>query len=100
MQVLESQDNRLGPRPSQNQGGHCRQLPAPQLLGGKGSHALRRQGNVHKRRNKGRVLPRVEANKPQRVLEICEALIGRSIRTKSQPAPLGNWMQRCVLQEL
>jgi hypothetical protein len=100
VQVLEGEDNRLRPRASQKQSSHCRQLPAPQLLGRKGGHALRRQWNVHKRRNKGRVLPRVEANQPQRVLEICEALIGGSINAKSQAAPLGNRMQRRVLEEL
>ena len=71
VQVLESEHDRLRPRPSQNQSGHCRQLPAPQLLRWEASRALRRQRNVYERREQGRVFRRVEANQPQRVLEIC-----------------------------
>ena len=100
MQVLESEDNRLRPRPSENPGGHRRQLSAPQLLGCEGGRALRRQGNVHERRKQGRVFGRVETDEPQRVLEICEALLGRNIHTKALPAPFGDWMQRGVLQKL
>ena len=100
MQVLESEDNRLRPRPSQNQGGHRRQLPAPQLLRREAGRAIRRQRNVYERREQGRVFRRVEADQPQRVLEICEALLGRSIHTKALPAPFGDWMQRRVLQKL
>ena len=99
MQVLEGDDNRLGPRPSQNQGGHRRHLPAPQLLGGKGERAPRRQWNVHKRRNKGRVLPRVETDQAQRVLKISEALLGRSIHTKALASPFGDRMKRRVLEQ-
>ena len=43
---------------------------------------------------------RVEADQPQRVLEVCEALLGRSIHTKALPAPFRDWMQRRVLQKL
>ena len=42
----------------------------------------------------------VEADQPQRAFEVGEALLGRRIRAKSQPAPFGDWMQRRVLQEL
>jgi hypothetical protein len=37
---------------------------------------------------------RVEANQPQRILEICEALLGKRIHTKALPAPFRDWMQR------
>ena len=43
---------------------------------------------------------RVEADQTQRAFEVGEALLGRSIRTKTQPAPFGDWMQRRVLQKL
>ena len=100
MQVLESEDNRLGPRPGQNPGGHRRQLPSPQLFGREIRGAARRQRDVHERREQGRVFGWVEADQTQRAFEVGEALLGRRIRTKSLPAPFGDWMQRRVLQEL
>src|SRR5580704_12330471 len=42
----------------------------------------------------------IEADQTQRAFEIGEALLGRRIRTKSQPPPFGDWMKRRVLQEL
>ena len=56
----KASDNRLGPRPRQNPGGHCRQLPAPQLFGREFRGAVRRQRNVHERREQGRMFGWVE----------------------------------------
>jgi hypothetical protein len=60
----------------------------------------RRQRNVYERREQGRVFCGVEPDKPQRVLEIREALLGRGIHTKALPAPFRDWMKRGILQEL
>src|SRR4029077_20910682 len=43
---------------------------------------------------------RVEADQPQRTLQVGEALFGRRVCAKSQPAPFCNRMQRRILQEL
>jgi hypothetical protein len=43
---------------------------------------------------------RVEADRPQRALKLGEALVGRRINAKSQPAPFGDGMQGRVLQKL
>jgi hypothetical protein len=100
VQVLESEDDRLRPRASQIPRCHRRQLSAPQLLGREGCRALGRQWNVYERRKQGRVFRGVEADQPQCVLEICEALLGRSIHAKALPPPFGNRMKRGVLQKL
>ena len=92
MQVLEGDDNRLRPCASQNQGGHCRQLPAPQVLGWEGSQPLQRQWNVYERRNQGRVFCNVEADQPQRHLEICKTLLGGGINAEALPTPFRDGM--------
>ena len=60
-------------------------------LGGKGM-STRGARSVH--------LDCVEADEAKRLLEIGEALFGRQISAKSLPTPLGEWMERCVLQQL
>ena len=49
VQVLEREDNRLRPRPSQNPGSHRRQLPSPQFFRREMGRAARRERNVHER---------------------------------------------------
>ena len=83
MQVLESKDNRLGPRPSQNPGGHRRKLPSPQFFRRKIGGAASRQRDVNEWREQRRVFRGVEADQAQRVLKVGETLFGRSIRAKS-----------------
>ena len=100
MEVFESEDNRLGPRPSQNQSGHRRQLPSPQLVRREISRAARRERDVHERCEQRRMFGRVEADQTQRVFEVGEALFGRSILAKPLPAPFDDWMEWRVLQEL
>jgi hypothetical protein len=46
------------------------------------------------------VFRRIEADQPQCVLEIGEALLGRRVHAKALPAPFGDRMQRGVLQKL
>src|ERR1700722_3071104 len=100
MQILESEDYRLRPRPRHNPGSHRRQLPAPKLFWREIGRAARRENDVHERCKQRRMLDRIEADQPQRVFEVGEALIGRSIQTKPLPAPFDDWMEWRVLQEL
>src|SRR4029077_18217522 len=100
MQVFESEDKRRGPRPRQNPGGHCRQLPAPQLFGREIRGAVWRQRDVNERCEQGRMFGWVEAGQTQRAFEVGEALLGWRIRTKTEPPPFRDWMQRRVLQKL
>ena len=57
-------------------------LPAAKLAARSG-----RQRNVDERREQGRVFGWVEADQPQRVLEVGEALFGRSIRPPKRCRP-------------
>ena len=100
MQVFETEDKRLGPRPRQNPGSHCGQLPSPQFFGREIRGTVRRQRDVNERCKQRRMFGWVEADQTQRAFEVGEALLGRRIRTKSQPPPFGDWMQRRVLQKL
>src|ERR1700733_9117904 len=100
MQVFESEDKRLGPRPRQNPGSHRRQLPSPQLFGREIRGAVRRQRDVNERCEQGRMFGWVEAGQTQRAFEVGEALLGWRIRTKTKPPPFGDWMERRVLQKL
>src|ERR1700722_16776544 len=100
MQILESKDNRLGPRTRQNPDSHCRQLPSPQLFGREIRGAVRRQRDVNQRCEQWRMFGWVEADQTQRAFEVGKALLGRRICTKSQPPPFSDWMQRRVLQQL
>src|SRR5271169_2728060 len=100
MQVLESKDNRLRPRPSQNPSGHRRQLPSSQFFRREMGRAARRERDVHERCEQRRMFGWVEADQTQRVFEVGEALLGWRIRTKTEPPPFGDWMERRVLQKL
>src|ERR1700722_11870949 len=100
MQILESEDYRLRPRPRQNPGSHRRQLPPPELFWRESGRVARRQNDVHERCKQRRMLDRIEADQPQRAFEVGEALFGRSIRTETEPPPFGDWMERRVLQKL
>src|ERR1700722_14222208 len=100
MQILESEDYRLRPRPRQKPGSHRRQLPPPKLFWREIGRAARRENDVHERCKQRRMLDRIEADQPQRVFEVGEALFGRSIQAKPLPAPFDNWMEWRVLQEL
>ena len=100
MEVFESEDNRLGPRPRENPGSHRRQLPSPQLFGREIRGTCRRQRDVHERCEQGRIFGWVEADQTQRAFEVSKALFSRNIHAKTLPAPFGDWMQRRVLQKL
>src|ERR1700733_1907476 len=100
MQVFESEDKRLGPRPPQNPGGHCRQLLSPPLFRREIRGAVRRQRDVNERCEQGRMFGWVETGQTQRAFEVGEALLGWRIRTKTEPPPFGDWMERRVLQKL
>jgi hypothetical protein len=86
MQILESEDYRLRPRPRQNPGSHRRQLPPPKLFWREIGRAARRENDVHERCKQRRMLDRIEADQPQRVFEVGEALFGRGIQAKPLPA--------------
>ena len=100
VKVLEDDDRWLRARSGQDHIGHRSQLPASQGLGREFGRALRRQRNVYQWREKGRVFRVVEADQPQRVLKISEALLGRGLHTKSKTAPIGQGMQGRVLEQL
>ena len=55
MQILESEDYRLRPRPRQNPGGHRRQLPPPQLFWREIRGAVRGRADVEERRKQRRI---------------------------------------------
>ena len=99
VQVLESEDNRLRPRSSQNPSGHRRQLSSPQLFRRETGGAAGWERDVHERREQRRMFGWVEADQAQRVFEVGETLFGRRIHTKTLPTPFGDWMQRRVLQQ-
>jgi hypothetical protein len=100
VQVLEGDHGRLRPRARQNQGRHRRQLPAPQFLRREFRPAVIRQRDVDQRREQGRVFGGIEADQPQSVLEIGQALFGGQVRAEALPAPFGDRVERRVLQEL
>ena len=100
VQVLESDNGGLGPRPRENPGGHCRKLPSPQLFRREICGAAVWQRDVNKRCKQRRMFGRVEADQTQGVFEVGEALFGRSIQAKTLPAPFGDRVQRRVLQKL
>ena len=82
MEVFDNEDNRLRPRPCQNPGSHCRQLPSPLLLGREIGGAAKRKRDVHERSKKRRIFGWIKADQTQGVFEVCEALCGRSVRAK------------------
>ena len=100
VEVLEGDDSRLRSGSGQDPGGHRRQLPSSQLFGWEIGDPAGRQRDVDERREKRRVLRGVEADQPQRSLEIGEALFGRRIRAEPLPAPFGDRMHWRVLEEL
>ena len=75
MQVLESEDNRLRARPSQNPGRHRRQLPSPQLFRREIDLPAGRERDVNEGGKQGRVFGGVEADEAQGAFEIGEALL-------------------------
>ena len=101
VQVLEGEDDRLRPRPSQNPGGHRRQLPSPQLFRREIGRAVRRAAGCRRAvRAEARVRlgrGRSDRNVSSRSARRCSA--GAS-SAKALPAPFGDWMQRRVLQKL
>src|ERR1700722_13208187 len=99
MQILESEDYWLRPRPRQNPGSHRRQLPPPKLFWREIGRAARRQNDVHERCKQRRMVCWGEASSPQRGFVVGEALYGRILRTETEPPPFGDWMERRVLQK-
>ena len=100
VQVLERERDRLRSRAGENPRRQRRQLPAPQFLRRELRRALLRQRDVDQRREQGRIFGGVEADQPQRVLEVGEALVGRRIRAEALAAPFGDRVQRRILQQL
>ena len=100
MQVLEGDHGRLRSRGRQNPGRHRRQLPAPQLLWREFRCPVLWQEDIDQRREQRRVFGWVEADQPQCVLEVGQALFGGQVRAESLAAPFGDRMQRRVLQQL
>ena len=100
MQILESEHDRLGPRPGENPRCQRRQLPSPQRLARKLRDAVRRQLDVHERRDERRIFRRVEPDQLQSVLKIGEAPFGPSVRAEPLSAPFGDRVQGRILQEL
>ena len=100
MQVLESEDNRLRPCPSQDPSGHRTKLPSPQFFRLKIGGAVRRQLDVHERCDERRILSMVQADQPQSAFKVGETLFGRHIHTKTLPARFGHGVQRRILQQL
>ena len=100
VQVLEGEDDRLRPRPSQNPGGHRRQLPSPQLLRREIRRAVRRQRNVDSGASRGRMFA---GSRPisRNVSRGRRGAVRRAASdAKALPAPFGDWVQRRVLQKL
>ena len=64
MQILEGEDDRLGPRPRQKPCRHRRELPPPQFLRRELRGALLGERNVDQRRDQRRIFAHVEANQP------------------------------------
>ena len=76
MQVLESEDKRLGPRPGQNPGGHCRQLPSPQLFAARISRRGPAAAGYQRAVRAGSHVRLGRGRQTQRVFEVGEALFG------------------------
>ena len=101
MQVLERQHHRLRLGAGHHPIGQRRQLPAPKFLRRQSRHAFRGQRNIEERRQKGRILRRVELDLRQRALEVGKAPLRRNIGTaETLAAPFGDRMERRVLQKL
>ena len=88
MQVLERERRRLRARPCQKPRDQRRQLPAAQFLGRELRRALLRQRDVDQRREQRRMFGGVEADQPQRVLEVGEAPSGGRRPRRSAGGPI------------
>ena len=101
VQVLEGEHRRLRPRARQNPRRHRRQLSAAQLLGREFGGAILGERGCRRAARAGRIFGWVEADQPQRVLEVGQALFSGRVRAaETLAAPFGDRMQRRILQQL
>ena len=100
VQVLEREHDRLRPRAGENPRRQRRQLPAPQFLRRELRRAVLGQRDVDQRCEQRCVFGRVEADQPKRILEVGEALFAGWIGAEPLTAPLGDRVQRRILQQL
>ena len=101
VEVFEGEHERLSARARQQPGDHRGELAATQFVGRKFGRANRCGGNVEEGREQGRKLDRIELHLRQRGFEISKPALRRDVDSaKSLLAPLGQRMQRGVLQQL
>ena len=101
MQILEGERDGLRAGAGQNPGGQRLKLFSPQLFGRECGGAVGRQGDVDQRRKQRGMFGGIEADQPQRVFEIGQALPGGRLSVaEALPSPFGDRVQGRVLQEL
>ena len=101
VEVFEGEHERLRASARKQPGDHCGELAASQFVGRKFGRTKRRGGNVEQGRKQRRKLDRIELHLRQRGIEVGKTAPRRDVDSpKSLPAPLGQRMQRGVLQQL
>jgi hypothetical protein len=99
MQILEREHDRLRARGCRNPDVERRHLPAAQLLRGERRSTLSRQRDVEQRREQLRIFRGVELHLGERCFEVREAALrGDVSAAETLPVPIGDRMQRCILQ--